>query len=116
LRETLRDLKRMGFSMALAGGGSASLEILAELAPDYLMIGRELLHQIDEGGVRYRLLQSLTHMAADAGAKAIAETIDTEAQRQTCIALNIPLGQGALFGRPHPWAELRSPEINRSES
>lgn len=116
-RDTLRDLKRMGFAIALAGGASASPETLAHLAPDYLKVGRPLLEQVDKEGVSGRLLQSIAQMAADVGAKTIADTIETEAQRQVCLRIDIPLGQGYLFERPRPWAELRSfgGGLNRSQ-
>lgn len=113
LRDTLRDLRRMGFSIALEGCGGARPETLAELAPDYLKMGRTLLHQIDGDGVARRLLQSLVRVAADVGARMIAEAIETEAQRKVCIALGISLGQGSLFGQPRLWADL---QLARSDS
>jgi EAL domain-containing protein (putative c-di-GMP-specific phosphodiesterase class I)/DNA-binding response OmpR family regulator len=105
-RDTLRDLKRMGFSIALAGGGSASLETLAHIAPDYLKVGPALLQQAGNEGATHRLLRSIARMATEVGAKTIAEPIETEEQRQICLGVDIPLGQGYLFARPRPWAEL----------
>ena len=107
-RDTLRDLKRMGFSIALAGGGSASLETLASMAPDYLKVGPALLQTAGSEGAPCSLLRTIVQMATEVGAKTIAGPIETEAQRQTCMGVDIPLGQGHLFERPRPWTELRA--------
>jgi EAL domain-containing protein (putative c-di-GMP-specific phosphodiesterase class I) len=60
------------------------------------------VRDIDADPARQALVAGLAHFAAETGCALIGEGIETEAERSTLLRLNVPLGQGYLFGRPAP--------------
>ncbi|HVT03723.1 MAG TPA: EAL domain-containing response regulator [Thermoanaerobaculia bacterium] len=107
-RQTLQDLKHMGFRIAIddCGSGYATLEAVAELRPDYLKVGHSLFQGVESDPIRRQLVGLVARCADSIGAKTIAEAIETEEQLRVCRELNIQYGQGYLFARPQPWAEI----------
>jgi EAL domain-containing protein (putative c-di-GMP-specific phosphodiesterase class I) len=108
-RNTLLDLKSMGFRVAIddCGSGYATLEAVAELHPDFLKVGHSLLQNVDHDPVRRRLVDLVARCADSIGAITVAEAVETPEQLQVCRDLGIQLGQGYLFARPAPWEEFR---------
>jgi len=49
-----------------------------------------------------RLIVGASHFAASADRRLIAEGVETEAEFETLLKLEIPLGQGFLLGVPTP--------------
>jgi EAL domain-containing protein (putative c-di-GMP-specific phosphodiesterase class I)/DNA-binding response OmpR family regulator len=109
-RRTLQNLKLMGFKIAIddCGSGYASLEAIAELQPDYLKVGHSLLQGIELDTIRRRLVELVTRCGETVGAATIAEAIETEEQLRICREMGIRQGQGFLFARPAPWADIRA--------
>ena len=107
-RQTLHDLKQMGFKIAIddCGSGYATLEAIAELQPDYLKVGHSLFHGVDNDPIRRRLVDLVARCADTIGASTIAEAIESEEQLRVCRELGIDEGQGYLLARPAPWDEL----------
>jgi len=114
-RNTLHNLKAMGFRIAIddCGSGYATLEAVAELQPDYLKVGHSLFQGIQNDPVRSRLVDLVARAADAIGAETIAEAIETEEQLRICRELGIQRGQGFLFARPSPWEDLRGWSVNR---
>lgn len=109
-RSTLHELKNLGFRIAIDDCGSSysTLEAIAELQPDFLKVGHALLQQIDRDAVRRRVVDLVARCGESIGAVTIAEAVETEEQLSVCRDLGIDMGQGFLFARPAPWAEVRS--------
>lgn len=107
-RQTLQDLKRMGFRIAIddCGSGYSTLEAVAELRPDYLKVGHSLFHGVENDSIRRQIVGLVARCADSIGAMTIAEAIETEEQLRVCRELNIQYGQGYFFARPEPWNEI----------
>ncbi len=109
-RRTLRDLKAMGFKIAIddCGSGYATLETVAELHPDYLKVGHSLFDGVENDPVRRSIVELVARTAEVIHATTIAEAIESESQLRVCRDIGIPKGQGFFLTRPAPWAEIRT--------
>jgi EAL domain-containing protein (putative c-di-GMP-specific phosphodiesterase class I) len=95
---------KLGFKIALddVGAGYASLESVMELEPEYIKVDRAFVAGIDEDSARQELLRALQAVAEKINARIIGEGLDTLEELETLGRLGISLGQGWLFGKPHP--------------
>jgi EAL domain-containing protein (putative c-di-GMP-specific phosphodiesterase class I) len=84
------------------GAGYASLQAVIELEPDFIKVDRALITGVDTDPARQALLKALHTMAGGIGASIIAEGLDTLEELETLGELEIPFGQGWLFGKPTP--------------
>lgn len=103
-REARDGYGKLGFQFALddTGAGYASLESVAELAPEFIKVDRAFVRGIDEDPVRQTILRALQSLASDLGARIVGEGLDTLEELRTLGSLGIPFGQGWLFGKPSP--------------
>jgi EAL domain-containing protein (putative c-di-GMP-specific phosphodiesterase class I) len=103
-KEIRDEYKKLGFRFAVddTGAGYASLQAVIELAPDFIKVDRALITGVDTDPARQALLKALHAMAGGIGAKIIAEGLDTLEELETLGELQIPFGQGWLFGKPTP--------------
>ena len=103
-REARDAYGKLGFHFALddTGAGYASLEAVAELAPDFIKVDRAFVRGIDEDPVRQTILRSLQTLASGIGARIVGEGLDTLEELRMLDSLGIPFGQGWLFGKPAP--------------
>ena len=83
-----------------AGAGYSSLRTVLSLRPDFIKLDLGLVHEIDRDTARQALIGSMARHASDAGARLIAEGVETEAERRTLVRLGVRLGQGHLLGLP----------------
>jgi EAL domain-containing protein (putative c-di-GMP-specific phosphodiesterase class I) len=103
-REIRDEYRKLGFRFAVddTGAGYASLQAVIELEPDFIKVDRALITGVDTDPARQALLKALHTMAGGIGAKIIAEGLDTLEELETLGELQIPFGQGWLFGHPTP--------------
>jgi PAS domain S-box-containing protein len=87
-----------------AGAGFASLRHILELRPAFVKLDRWLVAGLDSDDARQAMIVGLRHFAGATGCRLIAEGIETEGELAVLRALDIPLGQGYLLGRPVPVA------------
>ncbi len=73
-----------------------------ELSPEYIKIDRAFIRGIDEDIARQELVRALHTVARRINARIIAEGLSTLEELETLGDLNIPFGQGWLFGKPTP--------------
>jgi EAL domain-containing protein (putative c-di-GMP-specific phosphodiesterase class I) len=94
----------LGFQIALddTGAGYASLQAVMELSPEYIKVDRALVSGVDTDGARQELLRALHSVSHRIGARIIAEGLDSLEELETLRELEIPFGQGWLFGKPTP--------------
>jgi EAL domain-containing protein (putative c-di-GMP-specific phosphodiesterase class I) len=85
-----------------AGAEFMSLRHILELRPQFVKIDRHLVRDIDLDLARQALIVGMRHFARETDTTLIAEGIETEAELRTLLALEVPLGQGYLLGRPSP--------------
>lgn len=103
-RSTLEHLRALGFSVAVddAGAGYGSLQVLAEVRPEWLKIDISLVRGVDTDEVRRQLMASMVISADRMGVKLIAEGIETIGELKALRELGVAYGQGFLFTRPVP--------------
>jgi PAS domain S-box-containing protein len=87
-----------------AGAGFASLRHILELRPAFVKLDRWLVAGLESDDARQAMIFGLRHFARATSCQLIAEGIETEDELAALKALDIPLGQGYLLGRPVPLA------------
>ncbi|WP_461022534.1 putative bifunctional diguanylate cyclase/phosphodiesterase [Thalassiella azotivora] len=101
-------LRALGLAVAVDdfGTGYSSLGYLRRFPAAELKVDREFVRVLP-GDVRTAaLLRSVVDMAAALGLRTVAEGIETQQQRQVLAEMGFDLGQGYLFSRPVPLADL----------
>jgi EAL domain-containing protein (putative c-di-GMP-specific phosphodiesterase class I) len=108
-KEFRDEYRALGFQFALddTGAGYAGLEALLEISPEFVKVDRAFISGIDKDPVLKATLVALKSVAESIGARIIGEGLDTLEELETLGDLDIPFGQGWLFGKPTP---LRSSE------
>jgi EAL domain-containing protein (putative c-di-GMP-specific phosphodiesterase class I)/GGDEF domain-containing protein len=101
-RSTLEYLRALGFKVAVddAGAGYASLQVLAEVKPEWIKVDMSLVRGIDTDEIRAQLMHSMVSFAERVGVRLIAEGIETFEELSTLRGLGVGYGQGFLFSRP----------------
>jgi EAL domain-containing protein (putative c-di-GMP-specific phosphodiesterase class I) len=103
----VRDLHALGLRIALDdfGSGYSSLSRLRELPVSMLKIDRAFLRDVPERPEAGAVVTAIMQLAKALGRVAVAEGVETEAQRAFLAEQGCPLAQGFLLGRPAPAAE-----------
>jgi EAL domain-containing protein (putative c-di-GMP-specific phosphodiesterase class I)/GGDEF domain-containing protein len=101
----LREIKRLredGFRIAIddAGSGYNSLEIIAELLPDFIKLDRSLVRSLNSRGESRALVTALVRFAAQIGVRTLGEGVETPSELTVLVNLGVQYAQGYLFGRP----------------
>jgi len=106
---TLVSLRSLGVRVAIDdfGTGLSSLAYLRRLPIDKLKIDRGFVRELPGNESDAAIVTAIASMAHALGLRVVAEGIETTAQREYLHQLRIDFGQGYLFGRPVPAAELR---------
>ena len=105
-------LKRLGVRIALDdfGTGYSSLAYLHRFPVDILKMDRSFVQQMggsgDQQGKASALARAIISLAEALGLDAVAEGVETAAQREALLALGCRTGQGYLFGRPMALTDL----------
>jgi diguanylate cyclase (GGDEF)-like protein len=107
---TMHELRALGvrFAMDDFGTGYSSLSYLRSFPFDRLKIDRSFVRDIEGRPEDAAIVRSVVAMCADLGMSTVAEGIETEGQLAILGALRCREGQGYLFGRPQPPADLRT--------
>lgn len=108
VRTTLETLREQGFSIAIDdfGTGYSSLSYLTELPIDVLKIDRVFVKDVLSSASKRELVRTIIAMANSLSMKLVAEGVETLAQADFLAASGCDVGQGYLFGRPIPRAQL----------
>lgn len=83
-----------------AGAGVANFNHLVELRPQIVKVDIALVRGVNADLTRQALIVALLHFASATDCQVVAEGIETEAEREILERLEIPFGQGFLFGKP----------------
>jgi len=100
----MHDVREQGILVAYDdfAKGQSRLADLVTTPPDFLKLDRELIYGLDAGGPKETLLRGVVSTCAELNVRIIAEGIETEAERNICMELGIPYGQGFLLAHPAP--------------
>ncbi|MDO7912325.1 EAL domain-containing protein [Pseudomonas monteilii] len=95
-------LHALGVTIALDdfGTGQSSLAYLRQFQVDYLKIDRGFVALIGGDALSVHILDTIIELSARLGLGAIAEGVETPAQRDYLIQNGVTLQQGYLFARP----------------
>ncbi len=106
----LRELHELGLQLALDdfGAGYSSLSRLREMPMETLKIDRAFLRDVPENAEASAIVTAILRLARALGRTAVAEGVETEAQRRFLQEQQCPLLQGFLLARPMPAAELEA--------
>jgi EAL domain-containing protein (putative c-di-GMP-specific phosphodiesterase class I) len=102
--EVVRGLDALGLGIALDdfGTGYSSLSRLRELPVSSLKIDRSFLRDVPERPEAAAVVTAILQLAEALGRTAVAEGVETEAQREFLTRAGCPLAQGFLLGVPAP--------------
>jgi EAL domain-containing protein (putative c-di-GMP-specific phosphodiesterase class I)/PAS domain-containing protein len=100
----VRELHALGLRIALDdfGTGYSSLSRLAELPVSTLKIDRAFLRGVPEHPEAAAVVTAILQLARALGRTAVAEGVETHAQREFLARAGCPLAQGFLLGTPAP--------------
>jgi EAL domain-containing protein (putative c-di-GMP-specific phosphodiesterase class I) len=106
--DVLERLAAAGLHLAIDdfGTGYSSLARLRELPASTLKIDRSFVQALGADPTAEALVEAIAGMSRSLGLVPLAEGIETEQQRAILLAHGCRLGQGFLFSRPLPAADV----------
>jgi diguanylate cyclase (GGDEF)-like protein/PAS domain S-box-containing protein len=106
--DRLHELKSLGVRLAIDdfGIGYSSLAYLHRFPIDVLKIDRSFVSRLVADGDGPELARAVVMLGETLGLDTIAEGIESDKQAAALIALGCRAGQGFLFARPGPLAEI----------
>jgi diguanylate cyclase (GGDEF)-like protein/PAS domain S-box-containing protein len=109
--DRLVELKELGLKIALDdfGTGYSPLSYLRSFPVDFLKIDRSFVRNIAHSPEDRAIVGGVIDIAHALGLATIAEGVETPSQREIMTELGCDLGQGYLWVRPAPLADL--PEL-----
>jgi EAL domain-containing protein (putative c-di-GMP-specific phosphodiesterase class I) len=104
----LEALNECGFRMAIDdfGTGHSSLARLWHMPVDLLKIDRSFVAEMPQDHTASTMASTIIHLASSLGIEHLAEGIERADQLDLLVTQGAGLGQGFLFGRPVPAAEI----------
>jgi len=93
---------RFGFQTAIDdfGAGYAGLNLLAEYQPDLIKIDMDLVRDIDKNAPRQAIVAGIAAICKKLNIRVLAEGIETRAERDFLLSIDITLMQGYWFAKP----------------
>jgi diguanylate cyclase (GGDEF)-like protein/PAS domain S-box-containing protein len=112
-RAALKDVKRLGVTIALDnfGSGGLSLGLPSNLPLDILKVDRALIQNFDRDKDRRAVFAATVALAKEAGLTAVAVGIETNRQLALVRELECSVGQGFLLHNPAPPERLRLRDV-----
>jgi diguanylate cyclase (GGDEF)-like protein len=107
-RELLRSLRELGcrFSLDDFGAGLCSFGYLRTLEVDEVKIDGQFVRRMATDPVSAQMVRAIHQIAHATGKKTIAEFVENEATLAQLREMGIDYGQGWLFGKAIPLAEM----------
>ena len=102
--QTAHALRDLGIPFCLDdfGAGGADVRVLRALPADIVKLDGSYVPGIETEGRERAFVTGMIEIARAAGAKIVAERVETEAEALVLRNLGADFGQGWLFGRPEP--------------
>ena len=101
-------LRALGVQLSIDdfGTGYSSLSYLHRFPLNHLKVDRSFVMRMTESNDNTEIVKTIVTLAHNLGMKVIAEGVETEEQHQQLRALGCEYGQGYLFSRPIPEAQV----------
>jgi diguanylate cyclase (GGDEF)-like protein len=114
LRDRLRDLRGLGYSIGIDdfGAGRAGIRTLEQFEPEIVKLDGSLVRGWRADAGKRRLLRALMSTCRSAGSVVVAEMVETLPEVDDLVDLGCDLFQGFLFGQPV--GALSELEVERS--
>jgi EAL domain-containing protein (putative c-di-GMP-specific phosphodiesterase class I)/ActR/RegA family two-component response regulator len=102
LVNTIAAIRNLGMRFAFDDVGVAysHLPFMDLVRPAYLKISQDFGSDFEKDATRTKIVKNIASLAADFGCQTILEGIEEPSTARAAELLDIPLGQGYLFGRP----------------
>lgn len=102
LKGIFRDYRQRGFLTAIDdfGAGYAGLNLLTMFQPQVIKLDMDLIRDIDSHPPREAIVAGVVLTANRLGIQLIAEGVETQAERDSLLAMGIHLQQGYFYARP----------------
>jgi len=97
-----------GFALDDFGTGYGGFMYLKQMPIDYLKIDMEFVRDLLANEGSKRVVRAVVDLAKGFGQQTVAEGIEDEETRRALAAMGVDYGQGYLFGRPAPAADVLS--------
>ena len=100
--EALKPFRAGGGRLALddIGSGFCNLRDVLKLKPDILKVDRAIIRGVDRDPIKAAIVEGLGRMASRLEIPLLAEGIEKREELAVLEGLDVPLGQGYLFGEP----------------
>jgi len=94
--------RKRGFGVALddLGAGYNSLNLLAQIKPDYIKLDMYLIHRVDQDPYKARVAAKLLEMANELEVGTVVEGVEHEAEWRWANDHGAHFAQGYLFAPP----------------
>ncbi len=114
--ERLENLRAIGVKIAVDdfGTGYSSLNYIRQLPVDILKIDKSFVDGLVESGSETALMAAIVDLASVLQLHPVAEGVEHDAQLHRLRAMGCELGQGFLFSRPVPAADLHALLLDES--
>jgi diguanylate cyclase (GGDEF)-like protein/PAS domain S-box-containing protein len=114
----LEQLKSIGMNLAIDdfGTGYSSLSRLAQLPFDDIKIDRSFTRGLPDSAESATMVSLLLQLASSLGKRAVAEGIEEHAQWRFLLESGCTYGQGYLFSKPVPAAEIANIVLSRARA
>jgi len=109
LQPRAASLRKQGFRIAIddMGTGFSSLNVLAELQPEFIKLDHMLVRDLASKPIKRNLVKAIAGFAATSRSRVIAEGVERPDEIEILQELGIDLAQGFYFGEP---AAILDPE------
>jgi diguanylate cyclase (GGDEF)-like protein len=108
VRSVITELGEFGVPVAIDdfGTGFSGLNYLVDFPVSVVKLDKSFIQAAPHDPVRRSISEAVVGLSRDLGRLAVAEGIETEAQRTVAVAAGCTLGQGYLFGKAVPPEEF----------
>ena len=98
----LREIRGKGIHLVVddLGAGYSNLKYIADLAPEFVKLDRELIAGLGGDARLRKLVSSIVRLCTELGAQVVAEGIETADEALASQDAGVGFGQGYFFARP----------------
>ncbi len=116
--ELLRRIKTLGVRLAVDdfGTGYSSLSYLSRFPVDILKVDKSFVAHLGQEDGQSELVRTIVRLGESLRLDTVAEGIETPEQRVALEAMGCTYGQGFLFARPMPAAEIDALLVAQSDA